>query len=71
MVVVTPVLLDKSVRLADFDSDYRIDVVTAAFLKVECTKVGSKDVYSHREDTDFLAILRGARAATCSIFGWN
>ena len=67
MVVVALILLDELVCLANFDSDDRIDIITATFFKVESTKVGGKDVYSHGEDTYFFSVFGGAGATADSI----
>ena len=67
MVVVAPILLDEFVCLANFDSDGRIDIITATFFKVESTKVGGKDVHSHGEDTYFFSVFGGAGATADSI----
>jgi hypothetical protein len=68
MVVVALVLLDELVCLANLDSDYGKDILAATFFKVEATKIRGKEIYSHGEDTYFLAILGGAGATTDSIF---
>ena len=67
MVVVALVLLNESVRLADFDSDDRIDIITATFFKVETSEVRGKDVYPHCEHAYFISVIGGARATADSI----
>ena len=68
MVVIALVLLDESVRLADFDTNYGKDVITAALFKEEAAEVRGEEVNSHCKDTNFLAVLDGASATTDFIF---